>query len=151
MTPLTHPTSHTRDYQGGDTKRGEGGLIKIKLRPVNRNIVQQHGSESYNHPPPTPLWFSCYHSSIPEPSVINIGSGKVSISILVSYVRLVNFQGSYATWDSRDLRIAFPCPCTFRAQQDLRMGFYCMCTAGRDETWYQSRHENTSMLCRTDK
>ena len=24
--PLTHPTTHPRDYRGGDTKRGEGGL-----------------------------------------------------------------------------------------------------------------------------
>ena len=48
---------------------------------------------------------------MPEPSVTNIGSGKVSISILVSYVRLMHFQGSYETGDFtrteifRDLRI----------------------------------------------
>ena len=27
---LTHPTTHPWDYHGGDTKRGEGGLIKVK-------------------------------------------------------------------------------------------------------------------------
>ena len=27
---LNHPITHPRDYQGGDTKRGEGGLIKVK-------------------------------------------------------------------------------------------------------------------------
>ena len=30
----------------------------IKLRPASRNIVRHHGSESHNHPPPTPQWFS---------------------------------------------------------------------------------------------
>ena len=30
MTPLTHPTTHPQDYRGGGTKRGEGGLIKVK-------------------------------------------------------------------------------------------------------------------------
>ena len=29
MTPLTHPTTHPWDYCGGDTKRGEGVLIKV--------------------------------------------------------------------------------------------------------------------------
>ena len=28
--PLTHPTTNPRDYLGEDTKRGEGGLIKVK-------------------------------------------------------------------------------------------------------------------------
>ena len=30
MTPLTHPTTHPRDYRGGNTKRGDVGLIKVK-------------------------------------------------------------------------------------------------------------------------
>ena len=30
MTPLTHPTTHPWDYQDGDTKRGDVGLIKVK-------------------------------------------------------------------------------------------------------------------------
>ena len=30
LCPLTHPTTHPRDYWGGDTKRGEGSLIKVK-------------------------------------------------------------------------------------------------------------------------
>ena len=33
MTPhptLTQPTTHPWDYLGGNTKRGEGGLIKVK-------------------------------------------------------------------------------------------------------------------------
>ena len=30
MIPLTQPTTHPRDYRGGDTVRGEGGLIKVK-------------------------------------------------------------------------------------------------------------------------
>ena len=30
LTPLIHPTTHTWAYRGGDTKRGEGGLIKVK-------------------------------------------------------------------------------------------------------------------------
>ena len=30
MTPLTHPTTQPRDYQGGESKRGEWGLIKVK-------------------------------------------------------------------------------------------------------------------------
>ena len=30
MTPLTHRNTHPRDYRGGDTKRGEVGLIKVK-------------------------------------------------------------------------------------------------------------------------
>ena len=28
-TPLTHPTTPLPDYRGGDTKRDEGGLIKV--------------------------------------------------------------------------------------------------------------------------
>ena len=28
--PLTHPKTQSCDYWGGDTKRGEGGLIKVK-------------------------------------------------------------------------------------------------------------------------
>ena len=28
--PLTHPTIHPQDYWGGDTKRSEEGLIKVK-------------------------------------------------------------------------------------------------------------------------
>ena len=27
---LTHPTTQPRDYQGGESKRGEWGLIKVK-------------------------------------------------------------------------------------------------------------------------
>ena len=27
---LTHPTTQPRDYHGGDTKRGGGGLLKVK-------------------------------------------------------------------------------------------------------------------------
>ena len=34
MTPLSHPTTHPQDYWGGDTKRGEGGLIKVKEQAV---------------------------------------------------------------------------------------------------------------------
>ena len=30
LPPLTHPTTHPRDYRGGDTKRGEGGHKKVK-------------------------------------------------------------------------------------------------------------------------
>ena len=28
--PVTQPTTHPRDYWGGNTKRGEGGHIKVK-------------------------------------------------------------------------------------------------------------------------
>ena len=28
--PLTHPTTQPRDYQSGESKRGEWGLIKVK-------------------------------------------------------------------------------------------------------------------------
>ena len=37
MTPLTFPTTHPQDCRGGDTKRGEGGLIKVK-KQVDFNI-----------------------------------------------------------------------------------------------------------------
>ena len=30
MTPLTHPITHPQEYRAGDTKRCEGGLIKVK-------------------------------------------------------------------------------------------------------------------------
>ena len=30
MTPQTHPTTHPQEYRGGDAKRVEGGLIKVK-------------------------------------------------------------------------------------------------------------------------
>ena len=37
VTPLTHPTTCPQDYQGGDTKRDEGGLIKV-LKQVDFEI-----------------------------------------------------------------------------------------------------------------
>ena len=33
------PTTHPRDYQSGDTKRGEGGLIKMKNKLTLKFIL----------------------------------------------------------------------------------------------------------------
>ena len=43
-----HPTAHPQDYQGGDTKRDEGGLIKVK-RQVDLKIHFKYGGEA--------IWF----------------------------------------------------------------------------------------------
>ena len=39
MTPLTNPTNQPRVYQGGDTKRGEWGLIKVKNKLTLKFIL----------------------------------------------------------------------------------------------------------------
>ena len=39
MTPLTHPTTQPRDYRGGESKRGEWGLIKVKNKLTLKFIL----------------------------------------------------------------------------------------------------------------
>ena len=46
MTPLTHPTTPSRDYQGGNTKRGEWGLIKVKKLG---DILQEREGAIFSH------------------------------------------------------------------------------------------------------
>ena len=43
--PLTHPITHARDCQDGDTKRGDVGLIKVK-KQVGAELCQAQTSLS---------------------------------------------------------------------------------------------------------
>ena len=37
--PLTHPTTQLRDHQGGESKRGEWGFIKVKNKLTLKFIL----------------------------------------------------------------------------------------------------------------
>ena len=60
MTPLTHSTSQPRDSQGGVSKRGEWGLIKVKkqvdFKIQGSTAIKMFSISKAEHFNPPPSW-----------------------------------------------------------------------------------------------